>query len=62
MGRVTFWFNDSDNYVSVVAEEFHEDDGFLKAYSENNELVAMFDMKFIKGAYITREQKKVNAK
>lgn len=54
MARITFWFNDSDNYVSVVAEEFHEDDGFLKAYSEDNELVAIFDMKIIKGAYLTR--------
>ena len=54
MARVTFWFNDTDNYVSVVAEEFHEDDGFLKAYSEHSELVAMFDMKIIKGAYLTK--------
>lgn len=58
MARVTFWFNDSDNYVSIEAEEFHEDRKFLKAYSKHNELVAMFDMKIIKGAYLT-EQKKI---
>lgn len=56
MARITFWFNDSDHYVSVVAQEFHEDDGFLKAYSSRNELVAMFDMKIIKGAYLTEQK------
>lgn len=57
MARVTFWFNDSENYVSVEAEEFHEDGNFLKAYSSHNELVALFDMKIIKGAYITEPKK-----
>lgn len=55
MARITFWFNDSDKYVNVVAEEFHEDDGFLKAY-EHNELVALFDLKIIKGAYRTEDK------
>ena len=57
MARVTFWFNDSDNYVSVIADEFHEDEGFLKAYA-HNELVAMFDTKIVKGAYRTEEKVK----
>lgn len=54
MARVTFWFNDSDRYVSVEAEEFHEDNGYLKAYL-HNELVAFFDIAIVKGAYITKE-------
>ena len=57
MARITFWFNDSSNYVSVIADEFHEDEGFLKAY-EHNELVALFDIKNIKGAYRTEEKVK----
>ena len=57
MSRVTFWFNDSDNYVSVEAEEIREDGNFIKAYSEHNELIAMFDVEFIKGAYITERKK-----
>ena len=56
MARITFWFNDSDSYVSVVAEEFHEDGKFIKAYSEHNELVAMFDIDIIKGAYLTEQK------
>lgn len=55
MSRVTFWFNDSDRYVSVEAEEFHEDNGYLKAYLRN-ELVAFFDINIVKGAYITKEK------
>ena len=55
MARVTFWFKDSDKYVSVEAEEFHEDDGYLKAY-QHNELVAMFDVSITKGAYRTEEK------
>jgi hypothetical protein len=57
MARVTFWFNDSENYVNVEAEEFHEDGDFLKAYSSHHELIAMFDMKIIKGAYLTEQKK-----
>ena len=51
MARITFWFNDSQQYVSVVAEEFHEDGDYLKAYGEHNELVAILETKKIKGAY-----------
>ena len=57
MARITFWLNDSDNYASVEAEEFHEDGDFLKAYSEHNELVAIFDKKVIKGAFLTNPKK-----
>ena len=55
MARITFWFNDSDKYASVVADEFHEDEGFLKAY-RHNELIAIFDLKIIKGAYLIDER------
>lgn len=51
MARITFWFNDTDKYASVIADEFHEDEGFLKAY-RHNELIAMFDVKIVKGAYL----------
>lgn len=56
MARVIFLFNDSDGYVNVEAEEFHEDDGFLKAYSSHSELVAMFDIKVIRGAYRSEQK------
>ena len=50
MSRCIFWFKDNENYVNVEADEFHEDDGYLKAYL-HNELVAMFLIEIIKGAY-----------
>ena len=50
MSRVTILFNDSESYVSVVADEFHEDGNFIKAY-KRNELVAMVDVKYVKAAY-----------
>lgn len=56
MTRVVFWFNDSDAYVNVEAEEFHEDGDYLKAYSCHNELVAMFDKKIIRGAYLVERK------
>ena len=52
MPRCVFWFKDNENYVNVEADEFHEDEGFLKAYL-HHELVAMFLIDIIKGAYIT---------
>ena len=55
MSRVIFWFTDSDNYVNVVAEEFHEDNGFLKAYNSHHELVAMFRVECVKGVYISEK-------
>ena len=58
MGRVTIKFKDSNEYISVEAEEMHEDNGFLKAYSDHNELVAMVDISVIKAAYFTEEKSK----
>lgn len=52
MARCIFWFKDNENYVNVEADEFHEDDGYLKAYL-HHELVAMFLVEIIKGAYRT---------
>lgn len=59
MARCIFWFKDNENYVNVEADEFHEDEGFLKAYL-HNELVAMFLIDIVKGAYRT-EGKAVKA-
>lgn len=56
MSRCTFWFKDNDKYVSLEAEEFHEDDGYLKAY-QRSELVGMFDISIIKAAYRTDEKR-----
>ena len=58
MARVTILLNDSEQYISVEAEEFHEDECFLKAYSQRHELVAMVDIKFVKAAYQTEERLK----
>lgn len=52
MARVTILFNDSENYINVEAAEFHEDEGFLKAYTINHELAAIVDVKYVKAAYI----------
>ena len=59
MARCTFWFVDGDrktDYVSVEAEEFHEDEGYLVAYSEHHEIVAMFKKDIIAGAYRTERR------
>lgn len=53
MGRATFTFIDIADFVSVEAEEIHEDGEFIKAYNNHNELVAMFRTEIIRGAYIT---------
>ena len=58
MARVTFWMNDSDNFISVEAEEFHEDDGFFKAYTRNHELVAVVSTKYVKAAYRTETKER----
>ena len=56
LARVTILLNDSDHYISVTAEEFHEDEGFLKAYTSRNELVAVVDIRCVKCAYKTEEK------
>lgn len=55
MSRVTILFKDSESYVSVVADEFHEDGNFIKAY-KRNELVAMIDVDYVKAAYISEQK------
>ena len=54
MSRCIFYFNDSNNFVNLEAEEFHEDEGFLKAY-KHNELVGIFKIDCIKAAYRTEK-------
>lgn len=53
MTRCIFWFKDTENYVNIEAEEFHEDGDFIKAYDNHNELVGIFAIENIKGAYRT---------
>ena len=55
MARCVFWFNDNDNFVNVEADEFHEDEGYLKAYL-HNELVGIFQTNVIKAAYKTEKK------
>lgn len=56
MSRVTFWFKDNTNYVSVEAECFYEVDGYFKAYNEN-EVVAAFLTDIVSGVYKTEGKK-----
>lgn len=51
--RVIFLYGEN-NHVNVKADEFHEDEGFLKAYV-HNELVAIFRLDYINGAYISEK-------
>lgn len=55
MARVTIKFKDSSEYISVEAEEMHEDGGFLKVYAEHSELVAMVDISVIRSAHLTEK-------
>ena len=59
MSRCSFWFNDSDKYVSLEAEKLQEDGEYIKAY-HNDELVGMFDISIIKAAYKTDEKRGEN--
>lgn len=58
MSRVIIHFNDNENFINIEAEEFHEDEGFLKAYTTGHQLVAMVDVKFVKCAYQTEERQR----
>ncbi len=55
MSRVIIKFNDTNQYINVDADEFHEDGNFIKAY-KGNELVAIADVSVIKTAYITEQK------
>ena len=51
MARVIVRFvNSSDGYVNLEAEEFHEENGFIKAY-QRHELVGMFRIEDVRIAY-----------
>ena len=56
MSRVTFWFKDSTNYVSVEADCFHQVDDYVKAYN-GNEVVAVFLTDIVSGVYKTEDKK-----
>lgn len=56
MARATIYFKNSTNYISVKAEEMHEDGEFLKVYAEHSELTAIIEIKSIKAAYLTEEK------
>lgn len=55
MARCVFFFG--DNYVNLEAEEFHEDEGFLKAY-QRTELVGIFKIDTITAAYRTEQNER----
>lgn len=54
MSRCVFYFGDN-NYVNIEADEFHEDEEFLKAYY-HNEFVGMFKIDQVKAAYRTERE------
>lgn len=55
MKKLIIKFNESNDYICVSADEFHEDGNFIKAY-KNNELVALVDINALKAAYITEQK------
>lgn len=58
MSRITFWFKNNDNYVSVVGDKFYETvDGKICAFN-GEDTVASFDADMVKGVYLTQEKAK----
>lgn len=56
MSRITFWFKNNDNYVSVIGDKFYENtDGQICAFN-GDDIVARFDADTIKGVYLTHEK------
>ena len=56
MARVIVRFaRDEDGYINIPAEEFHEDGGYIKVYSEHQELVGMFKLEDIRIIYRSGE-------
>lgn len=53
--RVVIKFRESSQFVNLVADEFHEDGEFIKAYN-GAELVGMFLIADIKAAYRTEQK------
>lgn len=50
MSKVVVYFRSSDKYCNLIADDMHEDDGFLKVYN-GTELVGMFLIEDIKAAW-----------
>lgn len=56
MARITFWFKNNDNYVSVLGDNFYENtEGKICAFNGDS-VVAKFDADIVKGVYITHEK------
>lgn len=56
MPRVTILYG-NDAYISIEAEEMHEDGEFLKVYGVHQELMAMIKTNLVNVAYMTEERK-----
>ncbi len=56
MSRYVFWFKDNDECVFLEADKLCEDTEYLKAY-QRGELVGIFDLSIIEGAYKMDEKK-----
>ena len=58
MSRVIIYIDCcGDGYVNVEADEFHEDEGFIKAY-KHSELVAMVRASEVKAVWRSEREKK----
>lgn len=55
--KATIYLKDGNpDYISVKAEEMHEDGEYLKVYAEHSELTAIIMLSEIKSAYITESK------
>lgn len=58
MKRVTILlYTDNPSYSSVEADRIEEDENFIRTYTNEKELTAIFDKNAVKGAYITEQKK-----
>lgn len=56
MNRATILYG-NDAYISIEAEEMHEDGEFLKVYAAHQELVVMIKTSLVNVAYMTEEKR-----
>lgn len=56
LNRATVLYGDG-SYISVPAEEMHEDGEFLKIYNSSQELTAMIRTSLVNAAYMSEEKK-----
>lgn len=57
MNKLVIKFKDG-THANIECAEMHEDEGIIKVYSKQCQLVAVFDMNEIAAAYITRRSEK----